>query len=265
LLTKIQESLLNISSIIYFKGVFRMGLFSRIILGIVFVLVLGLLLVGYYGFVPGLSDLMGANKPRDLGVKYTAADLTSANSKLGVTLKTLPPTDNGIDSLTRSGQKQVTTSFTSAELTALFNDHSQRWKYYPIKDIQVKISDDGTVEMSGVLLVDRFKGFADAVGIPEASRAQVRPYLTPLSSNPSFYIRGTLSVTDNNVQTNIEEVQVGRLVISGDQIQSYAYVIDSFIQQRANGRIIHLNSASFSGGLANLDLVIPQEVGLTPP
>jgi hypothetical protein len=242
-----------------------MGVLKKIVVGVAVIFVLGILVLGYYGFVPWVSDLMGANKPTDLGVKSTAGDLASANAKLGVTITTLPPTDNGYDSLTRSGQKQVVTSFTAAELTALFNDHSQRWKYYPIKDIQVKIADDGTIEMSGVLISDRFKGFADVVEIPESTRAQVRPYLLAIASNPSIYIKGRLSVTDGNVQTSIEGVQIGKVAFTGDQIQSYKFVVDSFIEQRANGRIIHINSASFSGGRVNLDMIVPQEVGLTPP
>lgn len=242
-----------------------MGFLSKIILALVIVLILGVLVVGYFGFIPGLSDVMGANKPRDLGIKYTASDLTSANSKLGVSIKTLPATENGYNSLTRSGEKQVTTSLTSAELTALFNDHSQKWKYYPIKDIQAKIGADGTIEMSGVLLVNRFGGLADALGIPEGERSQVRPYLSYVNSNPSIYIKGRLSVANNVVQSDVEEIQVGRFTVPVDQIQNIQPIIEQFIQDRADGKIIHLNSASFSGGKANIDALIPQEVGLTPP
>jgi len=242
-----------------------MGLLSKMILALVIVVLLGVVALGYLGFVPGLSDVMGSNKPRDLGITYTASDLNSANSKLGVTIKTLPPTENGIDSLSRSGQQQVTASFTSAELTALFNDHSQKWKYYPIKDIQVKIGDDGTIEMSGVLLVNRFKGLADALEIPEGGRSQIRPYLSYVSSNPSIYIKGRLSVANNVVQSDITEIQIGRFSVGGDQLQGIQPVIEQFIQDRADGRIIHINSASFSNGKANIDVLIPQEVGLTPP
>ena len=242
-----------------------MGLLSKIILGLVIVGLLGVVALGYYGFVPGLSDLMGANKPRDLGVKYTASDLSSANSKLGVTIKALPPTENGFDSLNRLGQKQVTASFTSAELTALFNDHSQKWKYYPIKDIQIRVGNDGTIEMSGILLVNRFGGLASALEIPEGERGQVRPYLSYVGSNPSIYIKGRLSVVNNVVESDVAEIQVGRFSVGGDQLQGVQSVIEQFIQDRADGKIVHLNSASFSNGKANIDVLIPQEVGLTPP
>lgn len=249
----------------YSKVFMGMGLLSKIILSLVIVIGIGVLVVGYFGFVPGLSELMGANKPLDLGVVYTSSDLANANSKLGVSIKPLPPTEDGYNSLSRSGEKHVTASFTSAELSALFNDHSQKWKYYPIKDIQVKIANDGTVELSGVLLVNRFGGLADALEIPEGARSQVRPYLSYISSDPSIYIKGSLSVANGVVQSNVEAVQVGKLSVPVDQIQSFQSVFKDFIQDRADGRVIHINSASFSGGRVNIDVIIPEEVGLTPP
>jgi hypothetical protein len=232
---------------------------------IVSLILIAVLVLGYIGFVPGLSDIMGANNPKDLGVTYTPTDLQNANTKLGVTIKTLPPTDIGADSLTRTGEKTLTTSFTSSELTALINDHSEKWKYYPIKNVQINIHDDGEVEVSGVLQTDRFNGFADAVGISESTRTTIRPYLSYVAGNPSIYIKGTLQVSNKHAQSNIEELQIGKLTIPADQLKTLEPYLQQFIQDRANGKIIQINTASFSGGSANVDVTVPQEVGLTPP
>jgi hypothetical protein len=78
-------------------------------------------------------------------------------------------------------------------------------------------------------------------------------------------MKGSLSITNNVVQTDIQSIEVGRLSVSGDQINSYKGALDSFIQDRANGRIIKINSASFKNGQVNVDALIPQEIGLTPP
>ena len=43
------------------------------------------LALGYLGFVPGVASLFGSDKPRDLGIKATAADLQSANSNDKIT------------------------------------------------------------------------------------------------------------------------------------------------------------------------------------
>jgi hypothetical protein len=52
----------------------------------VFLVVVGILVLipilvlGFLGFMPIVSDIMGTNRPRDLGVKYTDADYLSARS-----------------------------------------------------------------------------------------------------------------------------------------------------------------------------------------
>ena len=55
-----------------------------IILGvIVFVLLIGVVLaLGSTGFVPIVSDLMGTNKPRDLGVSFSGVDYSSGLAKV---------------------------------------------------------------------------------------------------------------------------------------------------------------------------------------
>ena len=51
------------------------------------------LVLGYLGFVPGVSAIMGSNRPRDLGVRYTEADLSSLMAKNGIQDVVLPDTE----------------------------------------------------------------------------------------------------------------------------------------------------------------------------
>lgn len=50
---------------------------------ILILIIVVILLLGYLGFVPGVSAIFGSNKPRDLGITHTQADLDSAQTKLG--------------------------------------------------------------------------------------------------------------------------------------------------------------------------------------
>ena len=59
-----------------------MKVWKKAAIGLGFLVVVGVLAVGYLGFLPGVSDAMGTNKPVDLGVKPTPADLDSARRKL---------------------------------------------------------------------------------------------------------------------------------------------------------------------------------------
>ena len=241
-----------------------MGLGTKIFAGVAVILLVTVLIFGYYGFVPVLSDIMGANTPRDLGVRYSAADLASANSKLKVTYTTLPSSAEGSASLVETGSQQINVKLTSEEATALLNDYASKWKYYPIDKIQVKFNSDNTIELSGVLRVDRWKGFADAILLPESPRSQVRPFLTYVKTNPSIYMKGTLSI-NSPPQVTISDLDVGRFSISGDQIDDYLFAIAEFIEYVVDLFNIHIDALSIYMGLLTIIAIIPTSVALSPP
>jgi hypothetical protein len=241
-----------------------MGLFRRllIIIGVIFLALL--LFYGYLGFLPGVSDIMGSNKPRDLGVKYTAADLTSINNKLAITYKTLSPTAEGAASLLETGSKHVELKVTQEELTALINDHAVKWKYYPIDTVQVKINQDGVVEMSGVLKIDRWRGYADSIKLTENIRSEVRPYVALAIGNPAVYLKGTLSIS-GFTQMNIREVQIGNFPYLSSLVQGNEGLVESFTDYAAKFYNLKITSATFSGGQLSAIAEIPQEISLAPP
>jgi hypothetical protein len=107
-----------------------------VLLGLI---VVGLLVLGYFGFVPGLSGLMGSDKPRDLGVTYTAADLTSAQLKLGQEL--VEPQADPFVQFKRASGHAVETTLTQEEYSA----HVA--KIHPVSDVQIKL-DGNNFEIS---------------------------------------------------------------------------------------------------------------------
>ena len=241
-----------------------MGLINKLVVGLAVTVIVVVLVLGYFGFVPGLSEALGANTPKDLGVRPTSADLQSANAKLGVTYSTLPAEAQGKTSLVETGTHPIDVKLTSEEITALLNDHASKWKYYPIDHIQVRINADNTVEVSGVLRVDRWKGYADAIELPESARSQVRPYLAYVTTNPSIYLKGTLSI-HSPPQVTIQEAQVGRIVLSQSQVDSFLFAIADFISYVANLHGIQITSFEVYGGLVSVLGTAPNNVALSPP
>jgi hypothetical protein len=241
-----------------------MGIMKKLLTGLTIIVLAAILLLGYFGFVPVVSNIMGANTPRDLGVRATAAHLASANAKLGVTFTVLPSTAEGKASLSETGTQPVNVQLTSEEVTALVNDHSEKWKYYPIDHVQVKINTDNTIELSGVLRVDRWKGYADATGLPESGRSQIRPYLSVFTSNPAIYMKGTLSI-QNYPQLSVSEIDLGRLGVTQSQFNDYLYAVESFISHVDNLYQIHITQLKAEGGMLRVVGSEPTNVGLSPP
>jgi len=181
---------------------------KKILLILVLLIILvPVLVLGFLGLVPGLSTIMGTDKPRDLGIKYTQEDLKSIRSKSQVEYKALP--DATVPSQTRqfSGQKEVKAEFTSAEITATMNN--QPWKDWPYKNVQMKFNADGSGEISGVLIKNKVSDYAAVIGAPREAVDFVMKYLP---ADPVFYVKLKASLTDNKVAVfEPQNLEIGRL------------------------------------------------------
>lgn len=190
----------------------------KILLKIIIPILIIIIIFGYLGFVPIISDILGTNKPKDLGVKFTEKDFESARKKTGVTYEVLKGDIKPEESLKYSGKRSVKMELTSSELTALI--YERKWKYYPFKKWTVKINEDDTVETSGQIisnkLIDALKSFG--IDLEKLSlfnydkflvsgvfgslqNPQIERFYSLLNqisrfvkSNPSFYIKGKAKI-----------------------------------------------------------------------
>jgi len=115
-------------------------------------------LLGYFGFIPGLSSLLGTDKPKDLGIKYTQMDYESALEKGGGELKKLPTTST--ESILYEGSHKVKEKFTTQELTALAQE-KEEWVDYPLENLQIRINDDDTCEIAGIIKLTKIQNLCN--------------------------------------------------------------------------------------------------------
>ena len=168
--------------------------------------IIAVLVLGYLGFVPGVSNIFGSNKPKDMGVTYTAADYASAHARNGTTHSVLPA--GSVPSITFSESHQVNTVYTQAEINALLNN--RQWTNYPLKDCQLKINPDNTVELSGIIIMNRLKGYEKALNLNDMGT--ILDYLKYFPGDPAFYAKGNIEVVNGQiVNTEISEFKVGNL------------------------------------------------------
>lgn len=190
----------------------------KVFLSIIAIIIIAIVLfLGYLGFIPGVSALFGSNKPRDLGIKYTEADTTSARAKSQIEYAELPAGTPDALSIVRTGSRPVTTSFTSSEVTALMNNRP--FKYWPYKNVQMKFNTDGSAEVSGILEKSKVAGYCASIGVDKKVADKVVQYLP---ANTVFYVKGKASLTDNKVSLlDPSRVEIGRMSIPVNMILSF--------------------------------------------
>lgn len=167
------------------------------------------LVLGYLGFVPGVSALFGSNKPRNLGVKYTAKDLETAQTKLGQ--KVVEPQGNPYEHFKNAPGHEVDTTLTQEEYSA----HIEQ--IHPVSDFQIKL-DGESFEMSGRIDKSRIPAFVRTWGITEASDGEILDAINKFyPGDPVFYLAGTGGAKKDDLQVNITKAELGRLPIPADQ------------------------------------------------
>jgi hypothetical protein len=188
---------------------------GKVILLVLIVIILGIVsMLGSLGFIPGLAGLMGANKPKNLGVVLNNTDLDSARSKTKLIYGTLPDSTPIEQSIQRVGQQKASFSLTSAEVTALLNNRP--WKYWPVKNVQLKINEDASAELSCVVIKEKLRGFAIANGIPANT---VDLGLKFIPHDPAVYVKATTALSENRVsQFDIQAINLGKFSLPVDKL-----------------------------------------------
>ena len=183
------------------------------------VAVVYLFIASSLGYIPGVSKWLGTDKPKDLGIRYTDADRASARAKSQLVYLELPEGTPVEESIVRMGSRPITTSWSSPEMTALLNDRP--WRYWPIKNVQLRINNDGTAELSGIVNKEKFGNYAAAIGIPSTI---AKAAATFMPANLAFYVKAKTSLENNMVKDfDIQSVTYGRIIIPPSMILSYNY------------------------------------------
>jgi hypothetical protein len=218
------------------------------------------LTAGYFGLITPLSNAMGTNKPKDLKVTYTSQDLTDANSQTKVSFDNLTDT-SASQSLQYIGSHPAEINFTSSQLTAMANN--KRWRYDPLSNVQVKINTDGSAEASGLIDFTTAVSYVKALGVSSSDiDAALAKYPLPKTSFP-FYVKLTGNVQNNQISTNIQKLELGRIPVPANIVNQYLQPAIDFVESRYLNSSIKIETlenragqAYFKGELPNVEAVV---------
>lgn len=231
-------------------------------IGVVGIIILAVILyAGWLGFVPGLSNIMGANKPLDLGVTYTEEDLQSFYAKTGqnVIESKEAPVAGGGESIAFANPKALTVAITQEELTARLN--ASNWVNMPLSNVQVRLGDGNSIEVSGNVDVDALRGFISYIGGVNYSQADIDKgldWLNKMSGSPAVYIDSTGSITNNQLSLSVNSVKVGRWSAPTDKADETLNIATQNMLDKITG--LNTNSLSESSGMMNFDGVGPTSI-----
>lgn len=195
--------------------------------------------------------------PRDLGVKYTQADYTQTHQKIGTEVVTASTSASVKDSLQFSGKKESKVSLNSSEITAYLN--ADKYVYAPITNVQIKINPDGTGEASGILNIKNFITYVSLTTPTEDVQKAIDKF--HINANPPFYAKGTLVVTNNQVNFNIQHLEVGRIPVPQNYVTENQGALNDYATKKLNSiPNLQVRSLTLTDGKANLDATVPEKV-----
>ncbi|MEK6959275.1 MAG: hypothetical protein AABW59_04495 [archaeon] len=192
------------------------------------------LILGFMGYVPFLSDVMGTAKQKDLGVKFSSADYASGIAKIpGHTIKNASGACLTCN-YTSTGSVPVQDSFSQEEFTAQMNALNE--EKGPIKDMQFKFNGDGSIEASGMSTDPNLKG--------------------------PIYVKGIIdSFTTEGVELNVEEAAFGNIGLSGEQLAMAEDYANQAIQMFfAKNPGLSVDDISIGEGFIDFDGTFPKSI-----
>lgn len=190
------------------------------------IVIIPVLVLGWLGLVPGVSDLMGARQARDLGVQYSTVDVQSYETKSGARFEDPAAAP---EQPARPGRKKVfdqprrvETRFTQEELSAMLNSAALKW--LPLKDVQVRLKEQ-TMEVSGLLGKERVPELlnqASRLGYTESDLARVAAYAEKIPGDIPLYVKVAGAVKDSQLDLQLQAVEIGRFALPADLVTKIA-------------------------------------------
>jgi hypothetical protein len=217
--------------------------------------VVAIILIGIMAVIGGLtwlgltplSKYLGTGQT-DLGIKVTTAETAAAITKVGTEIIALPAGTKNEAGFKLVGSKPASFTMDSQEISAHSNNRA--WKNYPVKNVQIIIHQDGTIESSATLIISKALPYAMGLGYSEAQiNEAMQKYNLPPFEVP-IYILGKGSVTNDQVSVNATQVKIGGIKVPGNIVaeanNGAAAVLDNLISK--NTQSFHCESLTFEAG-----------------
>jgi hypothetical protein len=221
------------------------------IIGVIAIVVI----IGLSGLFPPLAKIFNTDKPRDLAITFTPQDYNLAASDWILSMP-LPATNTIQESVKYEGLKNTDFSINSSQLTSVVQHN--KWTFEPVSSVQIKINPDGTAEASGILHIDRVLPFISLTHSTKQVEEAIAKY--HIGGNPPFYIKGNVSITNNEVTLSPLKVEIGRISIPDNLVKDNTENASTFIEARLSAvKGLYIKSLNLDNGKLNFKGTIPEK------
>lgn len=234
---------------------------------IIILIVLGILLLccavsalTIMGKMPGLSSMLW--KQKDLGVDTDPKYIEELYQEIGYI-------DNLRDKEQVEGEPVLTGSialdrtFSQNEINSWANKWDSQWANAPFKNPQIKIHDDGAVEASAMISIEDAQKFAKQIGYSQEDIDKAMEYAKYLPSEIPVYARGTASVTNNEIQLNLDSAEAAMYELPSDITDGIEEVIQNVFKKAiANSGELDIQKAEIKNGKVAFLGTVPGEVDI---
>lgn len=175
-------------------------------------------------------------KPKALGVSYTQKDLDSIKQKVGVTFAPLPIDQATTKAIIVSGAHPVDQSFSSAELTAAVDNRHNDYAYFPFRNAQIRVNQDGTVEGSATINYQDAVNYLLTLGVSQKDITDGAAKFKIPNTNLPVYLKASGAIINNNSQISFSAASIANISVPEDLIKQFQPAINSLIESVIKSR-----------------------------
>ncbi len=189
-----------------------------------------IILLAYIGFVPGISDIF--MKQKDLGVKSDIKLVEDFYAKVGIENNFYQKDESVDGELAYSGVITLEDEALDSEQITSIITSWQKWAPIFIENPQVKIADDGSVELSTIINVPKAKEFAKTLGYTDQEVDKGEKYVKVVNDKIPVYAKGNASMTNNQASFDINTAKIGNFPIPSFMLKEITPVLETALEKR---------------------------------
>lgn len=223
--------------------------------------VLILLLVGIFtiiGRMPFLTDMVYTQK--DLGVTPDTSLLEPFYEEIGFDDR-LEETRSSGSNPTYSGEIDVDVTMDNDQVNAWISTYANEWADMPFESPQFVANEDGTMEGSAMLSLEKAIGFAKYLGYSDEEIEKAKSFVSWFDGSMPVYVKGNGSIIDDQISLDISDAQIAFYSPPQSLLDGAEKVLESIYPKiREVAPALSIESLTNEGGEMKFVGAIPQTV-----